>query len=212
MRDDARSARSVGAAGPDGLGQSAGVGRSASLGHNPIMFSVIGLQNSGKTRFVLSILRLLTARGISAAVLKHDGHSDTAMANDWEKPGSDTMLSLAAGASMTMVTGGKESLLHVKSDSDAGDVDALSRRMCLLADQCGKPLDVIIVEGFKKSELPKVFICRTADHISWLKEHAIQHLRAVIVPGELRNQADREWPMFVETEVTEVLQACDVQI
>ncbi len=193
---------------------------------DPKLLSVIGLQNSGKTRFVLSVLRTIGERGLVAGVLKHDGHADAAEKKDnagfdtgsarrvldWEKPGSDTLLSFSAGASMTMVTGGGQSLLHIGADTDAGNVYALSARMSQLAKDSGRPLDVIVVEGFKKSPLPKVFICRTSEHIAWLKAHEISNIRAVIVPYELRGKADAAWPIFAESQVIEVITACGVQL
>jgi molybdopterin-guanine dinucleotide biosynthesis protein MobB len=245
MRDDAQV--DIGSAGQGtGPGQEPGLG----LEHGrcqepgPVLFSVIGLQNSGKTRFVLSALRTLRAHGLTVAVLKHDGHADAVRLNnglkakldgiqpegqgeyardtqsseqirrilDWEKQGSDTMLAFEAGATMTMVTGGGQSLLHFVDDSDSPEVCKLSAQMAELAEHSGHPLDVIIVEGFKKGQLPKVFICRGQDHVSWLKEHFVDHVQAVVLPSELRDAADPSWPIFDESRMEEILRACGVQL
>ncbi len=176
----------------------------------PVVFCVVGLQNSGKTRFVQSILHKLKLRGLAVAVLKHDGHADKTLLNDWEKSGSDTKLALEAGADMTMVVGGGQSLLHMVGDSDTSNVYALCERMDRFAKQHGCPLDVIVIEGFKSSSLPKIVICRTEENLIWLKDNSLLDVRAVILPTDLRGKAPGGMPVFEETQVEEVLQSFEI--
>ncbi|GMA62159.1 molybdopterin-guanine dinucleotide biosynthesis protein B [Alicyclobacillus fastidiosus] len=167
----------------------------------PIVMSVIGLQNSGKTRLVLALVQFLQEKGLTVAVLKHDGHADERMSNDWQKSGSDTELCRQAGARMTMVVGGGQSLIHIADDDEASQAEQLCQRITMLAEIQGKPLDVILVEGYKRSKLPKVAVIRTQEHLQWIKEHQFTNLKGVYAASDLRELADEPWRVYYDEDI-----------
>ena len=91
------------------------------------IIAVSGVKNSGKTTLIRKLIPVLRARGVSAAVIKHDGHSF-----DPDRAGTDTCRIFEAGA--------------VVSEAD------------LIA--CFPEADVILLEGFKWTDYPKVEIVR----------------------------------------------------
>jgi molybdopterin-guanine dinucleotide biosynthesis protein B len=143
---------------------------------------VVGLQDSGKTALVEDMTRIWTGEGLNVAVIKHDGHAD-AESDDWEKPGSDTVRAVQAGALYAMVTGGGQTLLRSKKDPIYSNPFALIRRLVAQAVMDGQPLDVVIVEGFKSSDIPKVAVLSASHHVEWLRTAQLPNLFGVICPS-----------------------------
>lgn len=132
----------------------------------PLVVGVVGYHKVGKTTIVARMVSIWRQMGLRVGVLKHDGHADAENVDDWEKPGSDTERVREAGASLTMVVGGGQTLLRTTPDLEASDVHALLRRMEAHALRMGRAVDVIVVEGYKASDLPKVAII-TPDAPDW---------------------------------------------
>jgi molybdopterin-guanine dinucleotide biosynthesis protein B len=167
----------------------------------PRILSVVGPQNAGKTTLVSRLCACWVARGLRVAVLKHDGHADERIANDWEKPGSDTVRYAEAGASFTMVAGGGQTLLRAAQDPHADDVAQLCRRLALYADGQGTPLDLILVEGYKRSDLPKLVPVHRASDVEWLMREPLSNLVAVVAAPAVYELAANKWPVYHEDDV-----------
>lgn len=155
----------------------------------PAEFAVVGIQNSGKTRLVQKMLRFYGESGLRCAVVKHHGHAVSEEVPRWQKPGSDTQLFAEAGANYTLLAGGGHTLLFGSAASPTEDVRWLLHRVKQQALIDDVTLDVIIAEGFKESQLAKVAVIRTAQHLDWLAEQSLSNLRALSVPQELIEQA-----------------------
>ena len=110
-----------------------------------LILAVSGIKNSGKTTLITSLLPELGKRGLKAAVIKHDGHEFEA-----DIPGTDTWKFGEAGACGTIVFSGTKYMM-VKYQP-APDVDELIRSF--------PEADVVLLEGFKYSEYPKLEIVR----------------------------------------------------
>jgi molybdopterin-guanine dinucleotide biosynthesis adapter protein len=170
-------------------------------GSRPCVISVVGPQNAGKTRLVSQMVAMWTGWGLRVAAVKHDGHADAQADDDWEKSGSDTLHYAKAGAAITLVAGGGSSLLRVVRDRHADDVDALCQRLQEVATREGEPVDVVVVEGFKRSELPKVVPLRRSTDVDWLRSEHLSNLFAVVCPEAALSLADGEWPVYHESDV-----------
>ncbi|MCL6517914.1 molybdopterin-guanine dinucleotide biosynthesis protein B [Alicyclobacillus sp.] len=168
-----------------------GVGRPRALG-------VVGLQNSGKTRLMRRMIEHFAVDGLLVAAIKHDAHA--ADGDDWEKPGSDTALFASAGAVATVVAGGGQSLWRWRDDASAEDARALVERMARWGAMRGG-MDLILVEGFKHSPLPKVAVVRTRDHLAWLESAGLSQIRAVVGPADAPWLAGARWPVYDEDDV-----------
>ena len=108
--------------------------------------AVSGVKNSGKTTFLAALIPELKALGITAAVIKHDGHSFQP-----DREGTDTCRLLAAGAMGAAVFDG-EKFQAVKY------ARVTEQELAALFPEA----DLILLEGFKYSPYPKIEILRSA--------------------------------------------------
>lgn len=168
------------------------------------MVSVVGPQDAGKTTLIARMCVEWRKMGLHVGVLKHDGHADARGWDDWEKPDSDTVRYAQAGADVTMVAGGGQTLLRVTTDKDADHVEALCRRMADAAASSGPPLDVIVVEGYKSSRLKKVVPVRRPSDVAWLKRQALQNVYAVVSSSEVAHLVGDPWRVYDEDDVVQL--------
>lgn len=146
---------------------------------HPKVISIVGLHDAGKTTVATQLIAYWREHGLRVGTIKHDGHADHANHDDWEKEGSDTHRHRASGAAFTMVTGGTSTLLRSTEDKDVHDVEALVRRLSEHARLLNQPLDVVLVEGYKTSALPKVVVLREDDE-RWLRDAKLSNVRAIV--------------------------------
>ena len=106
-----------------------------------------GVKNSGKTTVLEGLVAELTARGLRVAVIKHDGHGFQP-----DRPGTDTFRHLAAGAAGAAVFDG-EKFQAVKYAA------VTERDLIALFPEA----DLILLEGFKGSDWPKVEVVRAGN-------------------------------------------------
>ena len=107
---------------------------------------------TGKTTLLRQLLPMLREKGYRVGVIKHAHHDF-----DIDKPGKDSYELRKAGASEMLVASAKRWALMVETE-DTGDPvlqDMLDR-----LDQ--QVLDLILVEGFKHEQLPKIELHRPA--------------------------------------------------
>ncbi len=126
-----------------------------------------GWSGSGKTTVIEKLIPLLAARNLRTAVIKHDGHGF-----EIDQPGKDTWRHMQAGAEEVIIT-------------SPGRTARISRHGASLPEciRMVKDADVILVEGFKHEEMPRIGICRTADGIP-LPDDASTYI-AVVSDSEL---------------------------
>ena len=135
----------------------------------PVVFTVSGFHNSGKTGLIEKLINEFIRDGYSVGVLKHDGRDHIA-----EVEGTDTFRYGKAGAEVTAVYSDSRYVLsgirrdasriqssEAEEESGVGEPgfeERLLRQMRLLPD----PPDIFILEGFKHSKYPKVEVVRKA--------------------------------------------------
>ena len=108
------------------------------------ILAVSGVKNSGKTTLLTKLIPALRARGIACAVIKHDGHGFAA-----DREGTDTCRMLAAGATGAAIFDG-EKFQAVKYAA------VTERELFSLYPEA----DLILLEGFKWTDYPKIEIVR----------------------------------------------------
>lgn len=107
-----------------------------------------GFSGSGKTTLLEKVIPLLRARGLRIAVIKHAHHKF-----DIDKPGKDSFRHREAGAGEVLVVSGfRWALMHELVDEAEPTLQELSSRL--------SPCDLVIVEGYKYSEIPKLEVHR----------------------------------------------------
>ena len=112
------------------------------------VFGLAGWSGSGKTTLMTALIPLFVARGITVSTIKHAHH-----AFDVDQPGKDSWRHRQAGASEVMVVSERRwALMHELRSEPEPDLDQLLPRMT--------PVDLLLVEGFKRYPHPKIEVFR----------------------------------------------------
>jgi molybdopterin-guanine dinucleotide biosynthesis protein B len=112
----------------------------------PPIVSFVGYSNSGKTTFLVKLIKVLKQRGYKVGVIKHDGHDFTI-----DYPGTDTWQHREAGAdTVCIASAGKMAV--VKQTAQAARLDDLV--------QYFTDVDMIFTEGFKQELKPQIEVHR----------------------------------------------------
>ncbi|MBQ5696671.1 MAG: molybdopterin-guanine dinucleotide biosynthesis protein B [Clostridium sp.] len=111
------------------------------------VINIVGCgSNVGKTFVIQGIIRELKLRGYSVATIKHDVHGF-----DIDKKGKDTYKHREAGAE-TVIISSKNRLAMIKELEEEIELNEVIRLV--------KDKDIILVEGYKKSNLRKIEVYR----------------------------------------------------
>jgi molybdopterin-guanine dinucleotide biosynthesis protein MobB len=105
----------------------------------------VGPSDVGKTRLLVRLVRVLTGRGLTVVAIKHSHH------RGFDQKGSDSYRLRRAGASSVVVVGTRELALFGEAPGDPRELARLFG-----------PVDLILCEGFKSSDLPKIEVHRRA--------------------------------------------------
>jgi len=117
----------------------------------PPIVSLIGKPDSGKTTLLEKLIPELNRQGYRVGTIKHHVHRF-----EMDKPGKDTWRHKQAGARVVALA--SPTGLGIIRDTD-GDPDV--RR---LAAHAFTDVDLVITEGYKRLDLPKIEVYRTALH------------------------------------------------
>ncbi|RBL84443.1 molybdopterin-guanine dinucleotide biosynthesis protein B [Streptomyces cavourensis] len=114
------------------------------------VFGIAGHSGSGKTTLIEAMLPLLGAAGLAVSVIKHS-HHDFQM----EPPGKDSARFRQAGAREVMVASPfRYAIVHELRDAPE---PSLTEQVARLA-----PADLVLVEGFKHADIPRIEVYRPA--------------------------------------------------
>ena len=112
------------------------------------IIGLAGWSGSGKTTLITKVLPVLIGRGLKVSTLKHAHHGF-----DLDKPGKDSFMHRASGATEVIISSERRwAVLHVLRGEEEWDLPALLSK--------ASPVDLILVEGFKREPFPKLEIFR----------------------------------------------------
>lgn len=115
------------------------------------IIGLAGWSGSGKTTLVTKLVPRLIARGLRVSTLKHAHHGF-----DLDQPGKDSFMHRTAGATEVIVSSAKRfAILHELRGEEEWDLPALVGKM--------SPVDLVLVEGYKRDPFPKLEIHRAAN-------------------------------------------------
>jgi molybdopterin-guanine dinucleotide biosynthesis adapter protein len=115
---------------------------------SPPLFGVAGWKNSGKTTLMARLISELAGRGYAVSVIKH-AHERF----DIDHPGRDSYKMREAGARQVALSSPKRFALM----RELGENPELSFAEILAY---AGPCDLVLVEGFKREDFPKIEIRR----------------------------------------------------
>lgn len=109
------------------------------------VFGIVGWKNSGKTTLVAALVQEFTKRGLVVSTIKNSHHSF-----EIDKPGTDSHSHRQAGAHEVAIVSQKRwAVMHeVATDGEAPTLPTMIAKLA--------PCDLILVEGFKASDIQKI--------------------------------------------------------
>lgn len=114
------------------------------------VLGISGWSGAGKTTLLAALIPLLTARGITVSTIKHAHHDF-----DVDRPGKDSYRHREAGASEVLISSAKRyAIMHEHRGAPEPTLEDLLTRL--------NPVDLVLVEGFKKSSHAKIEVWRAA--------------------------------------------------
>lgn len=111
------------------------------------VFSFVGSSGSGKTTFLEQLIPILVIKGCRVGLIKHDAHKFQI-----DKPGKDSYRLKEAGAE-TVSINSDDKLAIVQSHDGSYSIEDIILKF--FGD-----MDIILTEGYKKSDIPKFEIYR----------------------------------------------------
>ena len=109
---------------------------------------VAGWSGAGKTTLITRVIPVLTRRGLKVATVKHAHHEF-----DIDRPGKDSWLHREAGASeVAIVSSRRWAIVHELREEAEPSLPEIMAKL--------SPVDLVIVEGFKRQAYPKLEVFR----------------------------------------------------
>lgn len=136
------------------------------------IIGLAGWSGAGKTTLLAKVLPRLVARGLRVSTLKHAHHSF-----DLDQPGKDSHRHRLAGATEVLVASANRwALVHELRGASEPSLFELLGKL--------SPVDLVIVEGFKRGAHPKLEVFRAS--VGKLLLHPDDpHIVAVAADGPL---------------------------
>ncbi|HYZ39227.1 MAG TPA: molybdopterin-guanine dinucleotide biosynthesis protein B [Stellaceae bacterium] len=112
------------------------------------IFGLAGWSDSGKTTLMTALIPEFVSRGITVSTIKHAHHSF-----DIDQPGKDSWRHRQAGAQEVLVASAHRwALMRELRGAAEPSLDELLEKM--------SPVDLVLVEGFKRHPHPKIEVYR----------------------------------------------------
>jgi len=113
--------------------------------------SIVGRSNSGKTTLIEKLIPILKRRGYRVGTVKHDVHGF-----EMDREGKDTYRHFHSGADGVLISSPKK-MAFIKRVEPAPSLDEL-------VEHFYSDMDIVITEGFKRLDKPKIEVFRSAVH------------------------------------------------
>ncbi|MGG1571877.1 molybdopterin-guanine dinucleotide biosynthesis protein B [Fictibacillus sp. NRS-1165] len=144
---------------------------------------VIGYKNSGKTTLITNLLEAAAKGGTRTGTLKHHGHGGRVEFRDEE---TDTSAHRNAGAVVSGIEGGNAFQLCLNMKVTFTQ---------LLAFYDPLNLDLLLIEGFKEHQLPRIVILKDDEDVK-LIEDSEKVLAVIAWPPVSKELISADLPFF----------------
>jgi molybdopterin-guanine dinucleotide biosynthesis protein B len=151
------------------------------------VIGLAGWSGSGKTTLIARLIPLFRAQGLSVSTIKHAHHEF-----DVDQPGKDSWVHRNAGATEVLVASAQRyALMHELRGAPQPSLAVLLGRL--------SPVDLVLVEGFKRDPLPKIEVYRPETGKSPLYPDDPD---IIAVASPVRTQSERPWlPLDAPAEI-----------
>ena len=114
------------------------------------IFGFAGWSGSGKTTLIEKLIPLFVAQGLKVSLVKHAHHTF-----DVDQPGKDSYRHRHAGCNEVLVSSSRRWVLmhELRGAPEPGFAELVERV---------SPCDLLLVEGFKREQLPKLEVYRAS--------------------------------------------------
>ncbi|MFL5333917.1 MAG: molybdopterin-guanine dinucleotide biosynthesis protein B [Geminicoccaceae bacterium] len=114
------------------------------------IIGLAGWSGAGKTTLLVKLIPTLVSRGIKVSTVKHAHHNF-----DVDQPGKDSHTHRLAGATEVLIGSARRwALVHELRDEPEAPLAMLLGKLA--------PVDLVVVEGFKREPHPKLEVYRAA--------------------------------------------------
>ncbi len=115
------------------------------------VIGIVGWSGAGKTTLITRLIPELNRRGLAVSTIKHAHHGF-----DVDRPGKDSFEHRAAGASEVLVASCVR--IALMRELRVAPEPSLRELLAMLA-----PVDLVLIEGFKRDPIPKLEVFRAAN-------------------------------------------------
>lgn len=115
------------------------------------VIGLAGWSGAGKTTLITQLIPEINRRGFSVSTIKHAHHGF-----DIDRPGKDSYAHRAAGAHEVLV--GSANRIALMRELRGGPEPSLAELLAMLV-----PVDLVLIEGFKRDPAPKIEVYREAN-------------------------------------------------
>lgn len=151
--------------------------------------AVVGYKNTGKTTLIAKLVRAFKEEGFRVGTCKHDGGHELTL----DVAGTDTWQHAQAGADVTLIASRAQAAMQVFYEQEP----PLEKWLLQMSDPV-LGLDLVLVEGWKESKLPKIVLL--GDEI----DEKIENLANVLAyAGDLNRHAiaDNGYQVYDRNEI-----------
>jgi len=144
--------------------------------------SIVGKSKSGKTTLIEKLIQELKSRGYRVATIKH-----AAQGMDFDGSGKDSWRHVQAGSEATVISSPNKIVL-IKPITQDTTLDELAHLL-------GEDYDIILAEGFKESNTPKIEVhCREVGP----RAATIKKLMAIVTDEPLQTKTKQFSPQDIK--------------
>jgi len=155
----------------------------------PPIIAIVGKSKSGKTTLIEKLISELKSRGYRIFTIKHSAHRLS-----FDKPNKDSWRHIQAGSDATVIVSPNQ-IVQIKPVTEEPDLNEIAH---LFSEDC----DIILAEGFKQSNTPKLEIHRKA---AGLPLSHIDNLIGIATDEPLETRA-RQFPLHDIKSIADFLE------
>lgn len=149
------------------------------------LIGLAGWSGAGKTTLLTRLIPCLALRGVGVSTIKHAHHRF-----DVDTPGKDSWLHREAGARQVLVS--SEHRWALMTEHRGAPEPGLRFLLGRLS-----PVDLVIVEGFKRDSHPKIEVHRAANGKPWIHP---EDLQVAAIASDVRPNTDLPWAPLDDVE------------